>query len=321
MTIASSTWPTGSCTRGRSHLDVHRGVIANTQHMMGLLADSAARSSSSSASHRWTRPGSGARSRSSRSSRSASSRPRRWRATRPTRACSSRPCACSRAASGAAERGARVAVPGRSRRAELVLRVAQDVAPGESVRIPMGSGIAGAAARSGRPVLVEDAYQDPRFNARSTSDRLPHASVLCLPLHDRSGAVFAVTSCSTVATAHRSTRRTRSATRISPRRSACCSSRWWRWTALLRADAQCAGCSDRARVNRCAWRAVCHVAHRESVGPRAAPPRQRRCSRRPARRRDGFDAADGWYASGEQRRLRHRIAPQYTGRSAARCAG
>jgi putative ABC transport system ATP-binding protein len=79
-------------------------------------------------------------------------------------------------------------------RGELVLRVAQDVAPGETVRIPMSSGIAGAAASSGRPVRVADAYQDPRFN-RDVDLRTGFRtrSVLCLPLHDRSGEVFAVT--------------------------------------------------------------------------------------------------------------------------------
>jgi len=79
-------------------------------------------------------------------------------------------------------------------RGELVLHVAQDLAPGETVRIPLGSGIAGAAATSGRPVRVDDAYQDPRFN-RDVDLRTGFRtrSVLCLPLHDRSGAVFAVT--------------------------------------------------------------------------------------------------------------------------------
>jgi adenylate cyclase len=80
------------------------------------------------------------------------------------------------------------------RRGELVLRVAQDVEKGDSVRIPLDSGIAGAAATSGQPVRVADAYQDPRFN-RDVDLRTGFRtrSVLCLPLHDRSGEVFAVT--------------------------------------------------------------------------------------------------------------------------------
>jgi GAF domain-containing protein len=75
-----------------------------------------------------------------------------------------------------------------------VLRVAQDLEGGEVVRIPLGSGIAGAAAASGRAERVADAYADPRFN-RDVDQRTGFRtrSILCLPLHDRSGAVFAVT--------------------------------------------------------------------------------------------------------------------------------
>jgi len=77
---------------------------------------------------------------------------------------------------------------------ELVLRVAQDLPASGGVRIPLGSGIAGAAAVEGRPVRVDDAYADPRFNPevdRHTGFRT--RSVLCLPLHDSRGDVFAVT--------------------------------------------------------------------------------------------------------------------------------
>ena len=77
---------------------------------------------------------------------------------------------------------------------ELELRVSQDLEPGETVRIPAGTGIAGAAATSGRVVNVADAYQDPRFNRNvDLQTGFRTRSVLCLPLHDRSGAVFAVT--------------------------------------------------------------------------------------------------------------------------------
>jgi putative ABC transport system ATP-binding protein len=79
-------------------------------------------------------------------------------------------------------------------RGELTLRVSQDLAAGEIVRIPIGSGIAGAAAASGRPVLVVDAYEDPRFNRNvDLQTGFRTRSVLCLPLQDRSGNVFAVT--------------------------------------------------------------------------------------------------------------------------------
>jgi putative ABC transport system ATP-binding protein len=79
-------------------------------------------------------------------------------------------------------------------RQQLVLRVAEDSPDGEIVRIPLTSGIAGAAAASGKVVRVADAYADPRFNAevdRKTGFRT--RSMLCLPLHDRDGKVFAVT--------------------------------------------------------------------------------------------------------------------------------
>ena len=77
---------------------------------------------------------------------------------------------------------------------QLVLRVAQDLPAAGTVRVPLGSGIAGAAATSGTAVRVDDAYADPRFNAavdRATGFRT--RSILCLPLHDTRGEVFAVT--------------------------------------------------------------------------------------------------------------------------------
>jgi energy-coupling factor transporter ATP-binding protein EcfA2 len=79
-------------------------------------------------------------------------------------------------------------------RGEMTLCVSQDLAAGETLRIPIGSGIAGAAAASGRPVRVADAYQDPRFNRNvDLQTGFRTRSVLCLPLHDRAGKVFAVT--------------------------------------------------------------------------------------------------------------------------------
>jgi energy-coupling factor transporter ATP-binding protein EcfA2 len=79
-------------------------------------------------------------------------------------------------------------------RQQLVLRVAQDMPDGDYVRIPLASGIAGAAAVSGEIVRVDDAYADPRFNKAVDAETGFHTrSVLCLPLHDRSGEVFAVT--------------------------------------------------------------------------------------------------------------------------------
>jgi adenylate cyclase len=78
-------------------------------------------------------------------------------------------------------------------RAELVLRVSQDVSADQDVRIPLGSGIAGAVASSGAPVRIDDAYADPRFNPeidRRTGFRT--RSVLAMPVRDRQGRIFGV---------------------------------------------------------------------------------------------------------------------------------
>jgi len=78
-------------------------------------------------------------------------------------------------------------------RGELVLRVSQDVGADEDVRIPLGTGIAGAVATKGTPVRIEDAYADPRFNReidRRTGFRT--RSVLAMPVRDRQGGVFGV---------------------------------------------------------------------------------------------------------------------------------
>ncbi|HZX23692.1 MAG TPA: ATP-binding cassette domain-containing protein [Woeseiaceae bacterium] len=77
---------------------------------------------------------------------------------------------------------------------ELVVRVSQDLPEMGEVRIPPGTGIAGAAAVSGETIRIEDAYADARFNPevdRRTGFRT--RSVLCVPLRDHDGEVFAVT--------------------------------------------------------------------------------------------------------------------------------
>jgi putative ABC transport system ATP-binding protein len=79
-------------------------------------------------------------------------------------------------------------------RNELWLRFAQDEG-GKPIdfRIPIGSGIVGWVAETGTGVRIEDAYSDPRFHrgidqAMSFRTR----SILCLPIRDRDGQVFAV---------------------------------------------------------------------------------------------------------------------------------
>lgn len=77
---------------------------------------------------------------------------------------------------------------------ELVIRVSQDLSVLSDVRIPLGKGIAGAAAQSGQTIRIDDAYSDPRFNPEiDKQSGFRTRSILCMPLRDQSGNVFAVT--------------------------------------------------------------------------------------------------------------------------------
>lgn len=74
----------------------------------------------------------------------------------------------------------------------LWLRITEDL-PDSEVRIPMGSGIAGAVAASGQSIRVDDAYTDARFNpAVDKQLRYRTRSILCLPVKNSEGKVFAV---------------------------------------------------------------------------------------------------------------------------------
>lgn len=75
----------------------------------------------------------------------------------------------------------------------LILRVTEELPVHEDIRIPIGSGIAGAVATSGEAVIVKDAYDDDRFN-RDVDLKFGYRtkSILALPIHNRSGKVFAV---------------------------------------------------------------------------------------------------------------------------------
>lgn len=76
---------------------------------------------------------------------------------------------------------------------ELVLKVTEDLEEIGEIRIPLGSGIAGAVAQSGESIRIDDAYADPRFNRevdKQTGFRT--RSILSLPVKDQSGEVFAV---------------------------------------------------------------------------------------------------------------------------------
>jgi putative ABC transport system ATP-binding protein len=74
----------------------------------------------------------------------------------------------------------------------LWLRVTENL-PDKEVRIPMGTGIAGAVASSGESIRVDDAYSDPRFNPE-VDKQLGYKtqSILCLPVKNHEGKVFAV---------------------------------------------------------------------------------------------------------------------------------
>jgi putative ABC transport system ATP-binding protein len=77
---------------------------------------------------------------------------------------------------------------------ELVVRISQDLPESGELRIPLGSGIAGAVAKTGQTIRIDDAYADSRFNPeidKHTGFRT--RSILCLPLRDQSGEVFGVT--------------------------------------------------------------------------------------------------------------------------------
>jgi len=75
----------------------------------------------------------------------------------------------------------------------LLLRITEGLAGRKEVRIPIGSGIAGAVAASGEAERIADAYTDSRFNPEV--DKMfgyRTRSILCVPMFDRDGNVFAV---------------------------------------------------------------------------------------------------------------------------------
>ena len=75
----------------------------------------------------------------------------------------------------------------------LVLRVAEDLPKKGEVRIPIGTGIAGAVAQTGKAIRVDDAYADARFNPEvDRRSGFRTRTILALPVTDASGQVFAV---------------------------------------------------------------------------------------------------------------------------------
>jgi putative methionine-R-sulfoxide reductase with GAF domain len=76
---------------------------------------------------------------------------------------------------------------------EAVLKVSEDLGELGEVRVPVGKGLAGTVALTGESIRIDDAYQDPRFN-REVDRRTGYRtrSVMCLPVIDHEGRVFAV---------------------------------------------------------------------------------------------------------------------------------
>ncbi len=78
-------------------------------------------------------------------------------------------------------------------RGTLLLRVTEDLPVVGEVRIPIGTGIAGAVAATGEALRIDDAYADERFNPQVDRELgYLTRSILCLPVRNRSGAVFGV---------------------------------------------------------------------------------------------------------------------------------
>jgi adenylate cyclase len=79
-------------------------------------------------------------------------------------------------------------------RGELFAKVAQS--EGErplDIRVPLGAGIVGRVASTARAMNVPDAYAEPLFN-RAIDQQTGYRTrtILCVPIVDRQGSVFAV---------------------------------------------------------------------------------------------------------------------------------
>ena len=75
----------------------------------------------------------------------------------------------------------------------LELKVADKLDKMGRIRIPLGSGIAGAVAQKGQSIRIDDAYSDPRFNRDVDKQTGYHTrSIISLPIKNQAGEVFAV---------------------------------------------------------------------------------------------------------------------------------
>ena len=77
---------------------------------------------------------------------------------------------------------------------ELWTQVAQGLDGMRTIRVPLsGTSVVSLCARTGRTINIPDAYDDPRFDPevdKSTGYRTNN--ILCVPMHNRSGAVIGV---------------------------------------------------------------------------------------------------------------------------------
>jgi signal transduction histidine kinase len=64
---------------------------------------------------------------------------------------------------------------------------------GQTIRMPSNMGLAGVCFQSGKTIILEDAYKDPRFNREIDAHTgYLTQSILCVPIHTRSGGVLGV---------------------------------------------------------------------------------------------------------------------------------
>ncbi|MBI3988645.1 MAG: GAF domain-containing protein [candidate division NC10 bacterium] len=77
-------------------------------------------------------------------------------------------------------------------RGELWSKVAQGLER-QTIRLKVGSGIAGYVAEKRESVNIPDAYQDPRFN-RETDEKTGYRTrtILCMPVHHKGGGIIGV---------------------------------------------------------------------------------------------------------------------------------
>lgn len=75
---------------------------------------------------------------------------------------------------------------------EIWSKVAGDF-EGKEIRLPIGTGLAGTVAATGEPIILHDAYNDPRFNrAQDQKSGFRTRSMLCVPIRNREGRIVGV---------------------------------------------------------------------------------------------------------------------------------